>query len=371
MTRKISNKALLLAILFAALILCFLLKMAFDRSREKKPTFAGDSSKLGRTVILPTMDTPIVPGKNNIWCSSFQLAWNEMKDVVIKEPIKVIDAEELSRRLNNANQKKSDLLEDSYYIAAGRTSDGIREKIRSDMARRFPSVELPPFNPADVLIAFAYLEAYVKFKEPYRQYHRPMLFTDSAGKRTDVKSFGVWHGHQKKYRPTCEQIDVLYCKTDENYMVTEFALDLCRHTEPYQIIVALTEPNESLEHTILDLQAKIDNSQTKQFDYGDKLLVPEMYWDITHHFTELLDKPLSNERYQDLAVSEALQMIKFRLDRTGALLESKAVLAAYVGTYRIFHLNKPFLIYLRKRDAEQPFFVMWVDNAELLTPFAE
>ncbi|HNS19964.1 MAG TPA: hypothetical protein PKH24_05670 [Sedimentisphaerales bacterium] len=27
----------------------------------------------------------------------------------------------------------------------------------------------------------------------------------------------------------------------------------------------------------------------------------------------------------------------------------------------------PVLVYMQKRDAEQPFFVMWVDNAELLT----
>ncbi len=30
-------------------------------------------------------------------------------------------------------------------------------------------------------------------------------------------------------------------------------------------------------------------------------------------------------------------------------------------------MESPFLVYMQKRDAEQPFFVMWVDNAELLT----
>jgi hypothetical protein len=28
--------------------------------------------------------------------------------------------------------------------------------------------------------------------------------------------------------------------------------------------------------------------------------------------------------------------------------------------------DRPFLVYMQKRGAEQPFFVMWVDNAELL-----
>ena len=50
---------------------------------QVQPTFVGESTKLKRTVILPTLDTPMVAGKNNIWCSTFQLSWNEMKDTVI------------------------------------------------------------------------------------------------------------------------------------------------------------------------------------------------------------------------------------------------------------------------------------------------
>jgi hypothetical protein len=31
--------------------------------------------------------------------------------------------------------------------------------------------------------------------------------------------------------------------------------------------------------------------------------------------------------------------------------------------------NQIVLLYLKKRDSEQPFFVMWVDNAELMRAF--
>jgi hypothetical protein len=70
-------------------------------------------------------------------------------------------------------------------------------------------------------------------------------------------------------------------------------------------------------------------------------------------------------------VSKALQIISFRLDRSGVILESEAIFAAFEAMPREFILNKPFLIYLKKRDTEQPFFVMWVDNAELLIPFGD
>ena len=37
---------------------------------------------------------------------------------------------------------------------------------------------------------------------------------------------------------------------------------------------------------------------------------------------------------------------------------------------RHFHFDRPFLIYVKKRGADySPFFVMWVDNAELMQEF--
>jgi hypothetical protein len=31
--------------------------------------------------------------------------------------------------------------------------------------------------------------------------------------------------------------------------------------------------------------------------------------------------------------------------------------------------DRPFLLYIKKRDAQQPLLVMWVENAELLETF--
>jgi hypothetical protein len=48
------------------------------------------------------------------------------------------------------------------------------------------------------------------------------------------------------------------------------------------------------------------------------------------------------------------------------VLESEARLGV-AALPREFVFNRPFLVYMQKRGAEHPFFVMWVDNAELLT----
>ena len=39
------------------------------------------------------------------------------------------------------------------------------------------------------------------------------------------------------------------------------------------------------------------------------------------------------------------------------------------GKPRQLVFDKPFLILLQRGDAQQPYFALWVDNAELLTPW--
>ena len=69
-----------------------------------------------------------------------------------------------------------------------------------------------------------------------------------------------------------------------------------------------------------------------------------------------------------------MQMIDFTLGRTGVVLKSDAVIIipprGGILESRRFDFDKPFLIYVRKRGpAASPFFVMWVDNAELMQEF--
>ena len=81
--------------------------------------FDGDSKSLKQSVIIPTLDTPIPEGKNVIWCASFPMAWDRLKNDVIGEPVRVANAEAVAERLNKAVVKDADLPDGSYYAAAG------------------------------------------------------------------------------------------------------------------------------------------------------------------------------------------------------------------------------------------------------------
>src|SRR5207249_7461129 len=117
-----------LAIIGIVLVLSILFPKDRYADPDDKPaerTFDGDSKELQQTVIVPTLDTPIPAGKSAIWCSSIQIAWNRLKDDVVKGPVHLENAETVADRLNRAEQSADDLWADSQYAAAGFAKDGI------------------------------------------------------------------------------------------------------------------------------------------------------------------------------------------------------------------------------------------------------
>ncbi len=353
----------------------------------KTKTFSGSSNNLKETIIVPTLDSMLPNSKNAIWCSSFQLAWNELRDNVIKQPIQVIGAEDLASRLNTASQSSRDIETNSFYAAAGLVVDGITKRIQTEMVHRFPSEPRPDFQNATDrdIIAYAFLMANVKFKNPFEQFDGEFKFTDSKGQQNNVNAFGIWDDDAPNHKKRIEQVEILYFSFDKDVneknikygKVDEFAIDLCKDTQPYQVVVAVVKPKETLAAMIADLEEKIakfsNNRDTwigHNFESGDKLMVPEMFWEISHHFVDLEGRLLGNDAFKDSSIKEASEKIQFKLDRSGVVIKSETqifIALAARPTYRYFKCDKPFLIYVKKRDARHPFFLMWVDNAELLT----
>ncbi len=354
------------------------LAVQWAQNATRTPSFSDASDKLKQTCVVPTLDSPLPAGRNVVWCSSFQLAWNEAKEKVVGAPLEIPEAAELASRLNSAIPSAADVDSGSVYATAGRLRDGIVAKIRKEMPAKFPSHKLPDFEDSmhdpNGILSYAYLTARVPFKHPFRQVDEGIEFTDSQGTQTQVAGFGLWRAYLRQYKNLREQVEVLYARLAEDrpsYEIAECAIDLCRHSEPYQVVIAKVEPRSSLGETLDYVRRQIADSRKQpayesngQFGVNDRLIAPEMFWRIDHRFTELIGKVVANSN-PPMPIIEAIQTIEFRLDRSGAVLESESKLAILAAP-RYFDFNRPFLVYMQKRGAERPFFVMWVDNAELL-----
>ena len=128
------------------------------------------------------------------------------------------------------------------------------------------------------------------------------------------------------------------------------------------MIVACLPPKATLAEILDDMKKKTQEFARNRrqigtmdeciADFGirDVLLVPNLNWEIGHHFPELegVDKRLLNKGCGGYYVAKAIQRIRFKLDRSGAELASEAQVpckpsAAY------FVCDRPFLIVVKKR----------------------
>lgn len=338
----------------------------------KERSFTGESTELKRTVILPSSEAAIPRHVNAVWCSSFQLAWNELEDF-FKGPILLDKGRETADLLNAGQETKADVSEPSVYARAGLIQDQVVETIQSEMRQQFGPESVPLFDDVTEeagVVAYAYLTAGVPFKIPYFQYDEEFRFTDSEDRQASIASFGIRPEDEYAYDRLRHQVEVLFCKWDSEYNATAFAVDLCRTSSPNQIIAAMIEPPSTLQEGWQEVERRIQEQSNqgyrREFGPNDVLQVPSLFWKITHRFSELEGAGIQNTA--DLTIERAMQVIEFRLDRSGAKLKSESKLyCAPVPTNYFF--NRPFLIIMKQREADRPFFLMWVDNAELLEGF--
>jgi hypothetical protein len=379
--RRIRVLVLVLAGIFAFSLLPVACRQTKTHARAPEV----DSKDLKQTVVVATLDCPLPEHKNAIWCATFQMAWDKFKQDIIGEPIQIIGAEELAKRLNGAPFPVGSIEEKSYYATAGFVKNGIIEQIRKKMKQRFPAEPVPTFDNSyrtpDVVLAYAYLNVDVAFEDPYYVYRDRFPFLDSTGVDTFVTAFCAQTKEPARSNQRVrDQIEVLYYDPGGQSDEAQFAVDLSRQTEPYQVILARMPRCNTLGEAAKTLQDKIAASRNdpnyttgRALGHGDTLIVPDVLYKLTHHFDELIGKSLGNQKWTAYFVFEALQKIDFTLSRTGVLLKSEARLAAKKAAPRVqrrLHFDRPFLICVQKRESNAtPFFLMWVDNAELMKPY--
>lgn len=352
--------------------------------------FDGNSASLKATEIVPTLDSPIPEHKNAVWCASFLASWKVLEQNLTKGPVLLDGNPAMVKTLNDAPDPRPSVSALSLYAAAGWNQSGIVAQIQNDMRRRFPDKPAPAFPGImpDSLVAYAYLETHVKFPIPYNQNKEPLAFTNSAGEPALINSFGVTAEDANTFFKLRAQPRVIF-RGNESWpggshgMVDdEFVIGLCPTSCPDQIIVAKIARPPTLAAGVAYVEGKITDWEraqiARQFEGGpcdsglhseDLLLVPDFNWFISHHFSELEGKNFVNPGLRGQPLSVAQEDIAFCLDKSGAGLraESREYATAIPNDY-VF--NQPFLVYLKKRGAPAPYFAMWVDNAELLSPWS-
>ncbi len=329
-------------------------------SLRPAPVIAKSADELPRTEVVGTLDAPLAPGKNIIWCAAYEMAWQELRDQALNgEPVKLEGDPELARQLNASHFEKTWLPDGGYWAVGG---DGAKvTKVLGQRSEAFR--DLPGFDttlePGD-LASWAGLTAQVPFDPPYNDWGKKFKFTDSQGATRRVGAFGLRPKDTSGFFDIREQAQFLFMEGRGE----SWALDLNTRSQPSQIVVAKILPGRTLRATLEECNRR--STPEAQREFSDEVLgVPEFHFRIEKRFKELEGRALLNEAGRGLPLVESGEVLQFDLDRTGAKLRVSAR-HAFKSESLPFVLDGPFLLYMKVRGAPEPYFVMWVDNAELM-----
>jgi len=316
-----------------------------------------------RTCITPVLNTKIIKGFNLIYCSTFQISWNKLCDEIVKNPI-IIDADkDVLDSLNNYSTIDVQLENSSYVAKAGFVRDNIINKINDELNSKFSFIETfdNDLSPDDI-ISYSYLRKNLMFKYEFEKKDN-FEFTSSNGAKSNIKAFGIndYDPIDSKFELLGSQLETLYFK-DNSYIVKIFT-----QSEDDIIVVSTFPPKDTLIDSYNDVAVYIKNELYGIFK-NDTLLIPKISLNISHNFNAIENKNIKNKQFEGYFVKKAIQKINFEISEKGAKIESQALLELPKSEDipRKMLFNKPFLLFIKKIKAKLPYFMIYVDNDEVL-----
>ncbi len=320
-------------------------------------------NKLQNTMVIAHLDERIEPDQNTVFTSTFLMAWKLLKDDIIGGDIRLQKPVSLTPQFNKASS--GIIVNDDFLAKGGLVEDGIVEEINKDLKRKFnigkPGLaEYEDLN--DNIICFSYFNEGIGFKYPFEEHKNLYPFFVNRD-RTDVVCFGIGDkDNTRSGKRIRDQVEIY-----DNQGCNNFILKLNGISDENELYLAKVPLMKTLGETIRTVEERISNSNPASLNDGDVLVVPKLKVSVNKSYDELLGKHLANDGFERYFFAVADQEINFSLDESGAKTTSEAVIVLKKGPCDGRYLfDRPFLLYMKKKGSNQPYFAMWVANPEIM-----
>lgn len=296
---------------------------------------------------------------NNIWCITFQLVWNECIDFFKLDKIEFEGGTpELANELNKKLYTKDDISPDSYYLAYGKVSKSLKNKIEKDIYNKFKEksdiLDIFDWSNKDGYFFYSMLKKDFNFLTQF-----DILEADAFNSIGKVKYFGI--NDSSKRKELSKNVRVLFYNNENEYAIS------LNTKENENVILFRTDKMDSFENLYAYVN---ENIKFDKFNKKDTLKVPFINVDKTITYNELCNKVIKGTNYY---ISQAVQTIKFKMDNKGGSLKSEAGIGIRMTSLapepvipRHFDFDKKFVLFLKESGKDKPYYSMIVEDDSFL-----
>jgi hypothetical protein len=303
-------------------------------------------STLKETEFAETLENPITNDKNTIYAPAFLFAWDKVEEE-LKSSIKLDTSNTNNFKLVVASKSYLNSLLDTEYSASAINDNGR-------------------------IIAKAFFNKTLPFETKLQALDDPILFE----KKTNVSAFGMKYFDEDAIKFS----KILYYLNDEIFILQltpkdkQHEIILIKGLENFTTLAgAIAQTNNLIEKGKTESK---DNKQSWKYEIVEKDIfsIPTIKFNIATSYKNLVGQQFLTTDNKKHFIEEAYQRTGFILNENGAVVESAAVAAVDSASAEpiIKHpksmiFDKPFLIVIKRKEQINPYFVMTINNAELLT----
>jgi hypothetical protein len=311
-------------------------------SELPKVTILGN---LKHTDFVPTLENSISENKNIIYAPAFLYAWDKVEQE-LNSPIKIRNSNTIDFKLLTESNSFQSTLNDSEY------------EITTEIV-------------GEMIIAKAFFNKTLPFETKLQKLDEPILFD-----KTKVSAFGMNYYDEETVRFT----QILYYSDDNNFILKLTPKDTTQEIILVKGLDKITNLAQAFNQTNILIEKGKTNKLNPKLSWkyeilvDDRFAIPIIKFNLATNYRQFEGQTFSTADNKKHQIQIAYQRTGFIFDENGAVVESEGGVAVDsasaepIITYpKKMILDKPFYIFIKRTDKKNPYFVMKVENSELLT----
>lgn len=292
------------------------------------------------------------------------IMWNELSKYLGEKPKSYLENSRIELLNESVHKNYQAPIEDDYVVShSGLLKDSIVQIINSDLERKFNSHWNPPsWLSENALVSYSHLKKDVKFFYNLDDdfYNQP--FNGDI----HVDYFGVKAGDTARSRKDI----IIYDYKSSNDFIVQIK---CRDSLD-EIYFAKIPMESTLIDAYQRVLERLNSDKIELFNGGDVLKIPYIKFDTTINYTDIEGTSFSNELLDGKSFQHVSQRISFDLNQQGIKLESSAEGIIDFAEFdnpppRILAFDKPFLIIMKRKNSDLPYFMYWVAGVEFMNSY--